>query len=138
MQRQKQTNSAKQLHRVRKVVEHVLHRDQIEYHAKCSIDAVLGLASRAGMMLGDHFSATGASLVSQDRNEAVHFAIQFNLLSYLAPHHFQRAAQVVDWKTRNLGDEPIGDTRRDLAMHQGILSVTPPTVHQIKPFIKLS
>ena len=74
----------------------------------------------------------------EDGNESMHFAVELNFLRDVAPHGLERAPKIVDGKSRGSRNQPIRDSRGQLAVDQGILAILPPAMDEIVSFIQFA
>ena len=83
------------------------------------------------------FDAPRAALMRENRDKAVHLAVEFQLLSDLAAHRFQRAAEIVDREAGCFGNQPVRHHRRQPAAEAFVPAVLAPAMHQVVAFIQL-
>src|SRR6185503_6047101 len=78
-------------------------------------------------MLDRDFSNASSRPRSVDRNEAMHLAVEANVLQRLAAVGFQRATVIVKGHAANPRDQTIREHRRYLARHHLVFPVFAPT-----------
>ena len=88
--------AAEEVQRPRHVLQQEADRQQVEEHAERARDPVVALAALAGTFLIGISQMLAPYQLGQRRNEAVHLAIERNVLDDLAAIGLERRAEVVD------------------------------------------
>src|SRR6185295_7204412 len=90
-----QSSPAKKVQRFSLIRSHELYRDQIENDFNRARQSVFGFAHCPRMMLDWNFGHARAGPGCVDGYEAMHLAVEFDILDRLAPVGFQRATVVM-------------------------------------------
>ncbi len=107
------------------------NQDQVAHHLEGAAQAVFGVAVQARVVPHVHLGHAGALYAGQHRNEAVHLAVEVEVLGHLQPEDFERAAVVVEVHARQPANEGIGNSAGDFAQQHSILPIAPPSRHYV-------
>src|ERR1035437_1593661 len=104
---------AKELKRTAHVPEQEADGQEVKKDAEGSTDAIVALAPLA-VDVADGNLGDGSSIpTGEGGNEAVHLAVERNVVDDLAAIGFEGGAKVVNVDARQLGHEPVGAARGD-------------------------
>ncbi len=76
--------------------------------------------------------------MGQNRNEAVHLAVQLQFTGDLTAHGLERAAQIVNRETGDPRDQSVGELRGKATIEPRVLAVLPPAVYQVVTLVDLA
>ena len=99
------------MQRAAHVLEQKANGQQIEEDAEGAPDAVMALAPFAIQVADGNLADRGAIPTGQRGNEAVHLAIERNVLDHLAAIGLEGRAEVVNVHAGKLGHQPVGAAR---------------------------
>jgi hypothetical protein len=78
----------------------------------------------------------GAGAVGEHGDEAVHLAVEAQLVGDLAAVDLQRAAEIADGRPGDLADHVVRDLRGDLPQDHAVLAVLPPPGDEVVPVVE--
>jgi hypothetical protein len=95
------------------------------------------LTEASRVMTNTDFGEPGTSHRCHRGDEAMHLGIQRDVLDEVGPERFEGAAVVANRHSRDLGDQPVSNTRRNLPRHQFVLTIDAPTDDEMVALIDL-
>ena len=123
--------------RLRLEAPHEPDGEEIEEHLERARDAVLRDAGVAGAVVHFHLADARAGAVGEDGDEAMHLAVEAELVGDLAPVNLQRAPEIADRGLRHPADHRVCDLRGNLAEHDAVFAVLPPAGDEVEAFVEL-
>ena len=99
--------------------------------------SVFGPPGRARAMIDDQLGHPRALPGREDRDEPVHLAIQPHAFENTAAVRLQCAAEVVQGDSGEPRNQPVGDPRRHLARHKGVVAILPPARNDVVAGLEL-
>jgi len=100
---------AEEVQRAGHITKQEADGEQIEEDAEGARDAVVGLPCRAGRVGDGYLADAGAVPGGEGRDEAVHLAVEGDVLDDLAAIGLEGGAEVVDIDVAEEGHDPVGD-----------------------------
>src|SRR3984957_15267277 len=122
---------AKEVERARHIAEEEAYREQIEEDPESARDSVVRLAAGTNDILDRHFDDFRAVEGCERGNEAVHFAIQADVLDDFAAIDFEGSAEIVDVDSGEFGHHPVGNTRRQAAHDEIVHALLAPAADDV-------
>src|SRR6185437_8617260 len=132
-----QAEAAEEVQRARHVLEQETNREEIEEHAKGATEAVVALAVFARGIRDRHLADGRAIPACQRGDEAMHLAVERNVLDDLTAIGFVGRAEVVNVYAGELRHRPVGDARRHAAEDEVVGSLGAPSAHHVVAFLQL-
>src|SRR5579863_2616630 len=128
--------AAEEMQRAAHVAEQEADGEQIEEDAEGAADAVVALAALAIHVLDRDF-ADGRAIPRGERgNEAVHLAVERDVLDDFAAIGLEGSAEVVDVDAGEPGHEPVGAARRNAAHDEVVNAILAPAGNDVVAFLE--
>ena len=128
---------AEEVQRAGHVAEQEADGEQIEEDAEGAGDAVVGLPCCAGGVGDGDLADAGAVPGGEGRDEAVHLAVEGNVLDDLAAVGLEGGAEVVDVDAAEDRHEPVGDARGNAAEEEVVAALLAPAADDVVALFEL-
>src|ERR1700727_1291216 len=125
------------MERARHVLEQETDSQQIEEDAEGAGDTVVALAELAGRIRYGDFADAGAVTRGEGGDEAVHLAVERDVLDDLAAVGLEGGAEVVDIDSAESGHEPVGAAGRNAAEEEVVSALGTPTADDVVALFEL-
>src|SRR4051812_46992168 len=110
-QNSERAEAAEEVQRAAHVLQQESNREQIKEHAEGAADAVVAPALLAHYVADGNLANRRAVPAGQRGDEAVHLAVEGNVLDHFAAIGLERGAEVVDVDAGEFGHQPVGAAR---------------------------
>src|SRR5580658_11184650 len=125
------------MQRARHVLEQEADREEIEEDAEGAAEAVVALAVLARGVRDGHFADGRAVPAGEGGDEAVHLAVERNVLDDLAAVGLEGGAEVVDVDAGELRHHPVGNERGNTAEHEVVGTLGAPSADDVVALFEL-
>ena len=132
-----QPDQAENLKRAGRVTEEKLDCQHVQDDPRETEDAVLGFSMAARPVMDLDLSDRNTHVAGDGRDEAMELAVELDALDNLSAEGFQGAPVIMELDSRQPGNQPVSDERREPARKEPVLSILAPSADDVEAVLDL-